>query len=50
MFKSKVFILFLNIGGCSTVMSNGFLYEFWRKEWVWTKHNQFSYALQAVKS
>ncbi|XP_031630535.1 ubiquinone biosynthesis O-methyltransferase, mitochondrial [Contarinia nasturtii] len=36
--------------GCSTVICNGFLYEFWRQKWIWTKHNQFSYALQAVKS
>lgn len=39
----------LLIDGCSTILCNGFLFEFWRKKWVWTKHQQFSYALQAVK-
>lgn len=38
------------LGGCPTILCNGFQYEFWRKKWVWTKHNQFSYALQALKS
>lgn len=43
------YILVVVAGGCSTVLCNGFLFEFWRKRWTWTKHHQFSYALQAVK-
>ena len=38
------------LGGCLTILCNGFQYEFWRKKWIWTKHEQFSYALQALKS
>lgn len=38
------------LGGCTTVLCNGFVFEFWKNQWVWTNHHQFSYALQAIKS
>lgn len=44
------YILFFLLDGCSTILCNGFVFEFWRNKWVWTKHQQFSYALQAIKS
>ncbi|CAD7089477.1 unnamed protein product [Hermetia illucens] len=34
---------------CTTVLLNGFFYEFWRNTWRWVPVNDFCYALQAVK-
>ncbi|KAJ6633165.1 Ubiquinone biosynthesis O-methyltransferase, mitochondrial [Pseudolycoriella hygida] len=34
---------------CSTILSNGFVYEFWRDTWRWTRSTNLSYALHAVK-
>lgn len=35
---------------CSTILLNGFEYEFWRDTWKWTRSSNLSYALHAVKN
>ncbi|KAL5275174.1 COQ3 family protein [Megaselia abdita] len=35
--------------GCQVVVLNGYVYEFWKNSWLWTKNTDFCYAIHAIK-
>ena len=40
---------FVFLDNCTTMLVNGFTYEFWKDEWKWIPSTDLSYALQAIK-